>query len=137
LSLNLIKSSSFSLSDTANIGNQKVVIDTPAFTDTGGIDKDFIRPSTASLASISDSIGFEKSDYLMILNNNILNFGVFNGIAHDQHFITDTLSASSELTMVATQARASEVTLGDEVGLSFTYGSVLNTNELNLSQLNS
>jgi len=128
---------SISLSDTANINGEKVVISSQTITDDGTIVKDFQQPANASSISLSDSVGFELGTLSGIFNAAKINDTTFGAIMADQEFYTDSISAADSLVMEMTKPLTESVGVSDSVGFDFLIGSVFNANAINLSQFNS
>ena len=127
---------SITLSDTANINGEKVVINSQTITDDGGISKSFQQPANADSISISDSVGFELGTLSSVFNTGKINDMLFNAVGYDQEFYTDSVTASDAVELNAENAPSDTATISDSVGFSFVVSSMLNSNQFNLSQLN-
>ena len=127
---------SITLSDTANINGEKVVINSQTITDDGGISKSFQQPANADSISISDSVGFELGTLSSVFNTGKINDMLFNAVGYDQEFYTDSVTASDAVELNAENAPSDTATISDIVGFSFVVSSMLNSNQCNLSQLN-
>ena len=127
---------SVSLSDTANINGEKVIINSQVVTDTDGISKNFQQPSNADSFSLSDSIGFELGTLSSVFNTGKVNDMLFNAVGYDQEFLTDSITAGDAVTLNASTAEGDTATISDSVGFSFVISSMFNGNSINLSQFN-
>ena len=127
---------SVTLSDTANINGEKVVINSQTITDDGGISKNFQQPANADSFSLSDSVGFELGTLSSVFNTGKINDMLFNAVGYDQEFYTDSVTASDAVELNAENASSDTATISDSVGFSFVVSSMLNSNQFNLSQLN-
>ena len=134
--LNRFVNDSVTLSDTANINGEKVVINSQTITDDGGISKQFQQPANADSFSLSDSIGFELGTLSSVFNTGKVNDMLFNAVGFDQEFYTDSITASDAVELNAQNASSDTATISDSVGFSFVVSSIFNSNQLNLSQLN-
>jgi len=134
--LNRFVNDSVTLSDTANINGEKVVINSQTITDDGGISKQFQQPANADSFSLSDSIGFELGTLSSVFNTGKVNDMLFNAVGYDQEFYTDSITASDAVELNAQNASSDTATISDSVGFSFVVSSIFNSNQLNLSQLN-
>ncbi len=127
---------SVTLSDTANINGEKVVINSQTITDDGGISKNFQQPANADSISLSDSVGFELGTLSSVFNTGKVNDMLFNAVGYDQEFYTDSVTASDAIELNAQNAASDTATISDSVGFAFVVSSMLNANQFNLSQLN-
>ena len=128
---------SVTLSDTANINGEKVVINSQTITDDGGISKNFQQPANADSISLSDSIGFELGTLSSVFNTGKVNDMLFNAVGYDQEFLTDSITASDAVSLAPNSGQSETVSVSDSVGFDFLVGSVFNTSAINLSQFNS
>lgn len=135
-SLTRLVNDSVTLSDTANINGEKVVINSQTITDDGGISKNFQQPANADSISFSDSVGFELGTLSSVFNTGKMNDMLFNAVGYDQEFLTDSITASDAVELNAQNAASDTATISDSVGFSFVVSSVFNANQLNLSQFN-
>ena len=129
-------SSGSTVGDAVNINDEKVILNSATFADTGGIAKDFQSPSNASGATVSDSIGFELGTLSSVFNTGKINDMLFNAVGYDQEFYTDSVTASDAVSLNASNALSDSVSVSDSIGFAFQIGSVFNSNVINLSQLN-
>ncbi len=128
---------SVTLSDTANINGEKVVINSQTITDDGGISKQFQQPANADSVSLSDSVGFELGTLSSVFNTGKVNDMLFNAVGYDQEFLTDSITASDAVSLAPNSGQSETVSVSDSVGFDFLVGSVFNTSAINLSQFNS
>ena len=128
---------SVTLSDTANINGEKVVINSQTITDDGGISKNFQQPANADSISLSDSVGFELGTLSSVFNTGKVNDMLFNAVGYDQEFLTDSVTASDAVSLAPESGQSETVSVSDSVGFDFLVGSVFNTSAINLSQFNS
>ena len=128
---------SVTLSDTANINGEKVVINSQTITDDGGISKNFQQPANADSISLSDSVGFELGTLSSVFNTGKVNDMLFNAVGYDQEFLTDSVTASDAVSLAPESGQSETVSVSDSVGFNFLVGSVFNTSAINLSQFNS
>jgi len=128
---------SVTLSDTANINGEKVVINSQTITDDGGISKQFQQPANADSISLSDSVGFELGTLSSVFNTGKVNDMLFNAVGYDQEFLTDSITASDAVSLAPESGQSETVSVSDSVGFDFLVGSVFNTSAINLSQINS
>ena len=135
--LNRFVNDSVTLSDTANINGEKVVINSQTITDDGGISKNFQQPANADSISLSDSVGFELGTLSSVFNTGKVNDMLFNAVGYDQEFLTDSVTASDAVSLAPESGQSETVSVSDSVGFDFLVGSVFNTSAINLSQFNS
>jgi hypothetical protein len=135
--LNRFVTDSVSLSDTANINGEKVIINSQTITDDGTISKNFQQPANASGISVADSIGFELGTLSSVFNTGKVNDMLFNAVGYDQEFYTDSITASDAVSLAPTSGQSEAVSVSDSIGFDFLVGSVFNTSTINLSQFNS
>ncbi len=129
-------SESFSLSDTANLNGEKIIIDSPMFSDDGFV-KDFQQPGLSDAASITDTIGFKIQDNLMLFNNNEINSSEFNAIAYSLINKQDNFTVSDSLSFGVVKDLSDFAIIADNVEMSlFMPNQPLNTNIINLATLN-
>ena len=134
--LNRFVNDSVTLSDTANINGEKVVINSQTITDDGGISKQFQQPANADSFSVSDSIGFLLGSAGSIFNAGTLNETAFGAIMADQEFYTDSTTASDSITLDSSKPVTETATITDSIGFSFEVGSLMNAAPMGLSQFN-
>ena len=134
--LNRFVNDSVTLSDTANINGEKVVINSQTITDDGGISKNFQQPANADSVSLSDSVGFELGTLSSVFNAGKVNDMLFNAVGYDQEFLADSITASDAVSLAPNSGQSDTVSVSDSVGLNFVVSSILNTNQFNLSQFN-
>ena len=124
------------LSDTVNLNGDKIIIDSPAFSDDGFV-KDFSQPGLADIASMTDSIGFKLQDNLMLFNNNEMNSAEFNAIAYDLVNVGDTMAVTDSFSFAITKGLSDSAITSDKVEMSlFVPNQPMNTNIINLATLN-
>jgi len=134
--LNRPVSDSISLSDTVNLNGEKVIIDSPTFTDDGFI-KDVEKPGLSDSSSITDSISLQLQDNLMLFNNNAINSAEFNAIAYALISATDTQAITDSLSLAFTKDLPDTAIMSDNVEMSlFVPNQPMNTNIINLATLN-
>jgi hypothetical protein len=129
-------SSGSTVGDAVNINDEKVILNSASFVDTGGIAKDFQSPSNASGATVSDSIGFELGTLSSVFNTGKINDMLFNAVGYDQSFYQDSVTASDAVILNAQNAKSDTASVSDSIGFSFQIGSEFNSSVINLSQLN-
>jgi hypothetical protein len=131
-----ITSDSFSLSDTIVLNGEKVIIDSPVFSDDGFV-KDVDKPGLSDLASVTDTIGFKLQDNLMLFNNNEINSSELNAVAYDLINVTDTQVVSDSVSLEFTKNLSDSANISDNIGMSlFVPNQPMNTNIINLATLN-
>ena len=135
--LNRFVTDSVSLSDTANINGEKVIINSQTITDDGTISKNFQQPANADSFSLSDSVGFELGTLSSVFNTGKVNDMLFNAVGYDQEFYTDSITASDAVSLAPTSGQSEAVSVSDSIGFDFLVGSMFNTSTINLSQFNS
>jgi len=135
--LNRFVTDSVSLSDTANINGEKVIINSQTITDDGTISKNFQQPANADSFSLSDSIGFDLGTLSSVFNTGKVNDMLFNAVGYDQEFYTDSITASDAVSLAPTSGQSEAVSVSDSIGFDFLVGSMFNTSTINLSQFNS
>ena len=124
------------LSDTVNLNGEKLIIDSPAFSDDGFV-KDFSQPGLADIASMTDNIGFKLQDNLMLFNNNEMNSAEFNAIAYDLVNVEDITTVTDSLSFAITKGLSDSAITSDKVEMSlFVPNQPMNTNIINLATLN-
>jgi hypothetical protein len=124
------------LSDTINLNGEKIVIDSPVFSDDGFV-KDFSQPGLADQATMTDSIGFKLQDNLMLFNNNEINSAEFNAIAYDLVNVESTTAVTDSLSFALTKGLSDSAITSDRVEMSlFVPNQPMNTNLINLATLN-
>jgi len=124
------------LSDTVNLNGEKIIIDSPVFSDDGFV-KDFSQPGLADIASMTDSIGFKLQDNLMLFNNNEMNSAEFNAIAYDLVNVGDTMAVTDSFSFAITKGLSDSAITSDKVEMSlFVPNQPMNTNIINLATLN-
>lgn len=124
------------LSDTINLNGEKIIIDSPVFSDDGFV-KDFSQPGLADQATMTDSIGFKLQDNLMLFNNNEMNSAEFNAIAYDLVNVEDTMTVTDSLGFALTKELSDSAITSDRVEMSlFVPNQPMNTNIINLATLN-
>ena len=124
------------LSDTVNLNGEKIIIDSPVFSDDGFV-KDFSQPGLADIASMTDSIGFKLQDNLMLFNNNEMNSAEFNAIAYDLVNVEDITTVTDSLSFAITKGLSDSAITSDKVEMSlFVPNQPMNTNIINLATLN-
>ena len=79
------------------------------------IAKDFVMPSLAESASISDSIGFELMNPSGIFNVAKINDFYFNGLGDDQEFFTDSITTSDSVLLSYELNPSDSVTMSDSI----------------------
>jgi len=79
------------------------------------IAKDFVMPSLAESASISDSIGFELMNPSSIFNVAKINDFYFNGLGDDQEFFTDSITTSDSVLLSYELNPTDSVTMSDSI----------------------
>ena len=132
----VLDSDSISMSDTAVLNGEKIIIDSPTFTDDGFV-KDVDKPGLADAASITDTIGFKLQDNLMLFNNNEINAAPFNAIAYLLQNETDTQTITDSISLAVTTNLSDSAIMSDNVGMSlFVPNQPMNTNIINLATLN-
>lgn len=124
------------LSDTINLNGEKIIIDSPVFSDDGFV-KDFSQPGLADQATMTDSIGFKLQDNLMLFNNNEMNSAEFNAIAYDLVNVESTTAVTDSLSFALTKGLSDSAITSDRVEMSlFVPNQPMNTNLINLATLN-
>ena len=104
-------------SDTANINGEKVVINSQAITDDGGIGKNFESPANADSFSVSDVLGFELASQNAVFNVAKIGAFYFNGEGDDFEFFTDSVTISDAVGLNNTKVLSETATISDSIGL--------------------
>mgnify|MGYP001580540692 FL=1 len=127
---------SIGLSDTVVLNGEKVIIDSPVFSDDGFV-KDFKQPGLADAATVTDTIGFKLQDNLMLFNNNEINSAELNAIAYDLVNVEDTLAVTDITSFEFTKSLSDSAIMSDNLEMSlFVPNQPMNTNIINLATLN-
>jgi len=132
----ILDSDSISMSDTAVLNGEKIIIDSPTFTDDGFV-KDVDKPGLSDATSITDTIGFKLQDNLMLFNNNEINSAEFNAVAFLLENAVDTQTITDSISLAVTTNLSDSAIMSDNVGMSlFVPNQPMNTNIINLATLN-
>ena len=105
-------------SDTANINGEKVVINSQAITDDGGIAKNFQQPTNADTIGLSDSIGFELASSNSTFNAAKINDFFFNGEGDDFEFFTDSVTTADAISLHTNKGISETASTSDSIGLN-------------------
>ena len=105
-------------SDTANINGEKVVINSQAISDDGGIAKNFQQPTNADTVGLSDSIGFELASSNSMFNVAKINDFFFNGEGDDFEFFTDSVTVSDGVSLHTSKVLSETASTSDSIGLN-------------------
>jgi len=105
-------------SDTANINGEKVVINSQAITDDGGIAKNFQQPTNADTIGLSDSIGFELASSNSMFNLAKINDFFFNGEGDDFEFFTDSVTTADAISLHTNKGISETASTSDSIGLN-------------------
>ena len=105
-------------SDTANINGEKVVINSQAISDDGGIAKNFQQPTNADTIGLSDSIGFELASSNSMFNVAKINDFFFNGEGDDFEFFTDSVTTADAISLHTNKGISETATATDLIGLN-------------------
>ena len=105
-------------SDTANINGEKVVINSQAISDDGGIAKNFQQPTNADTVGLSDSIGFMLASSNSTFNAARINDFFFNGEGDDFEFFTDEVTVTDGVSLNTSKALSETASTSDSIGLN-------------------